>query len=65
MSNPVPDGMMRTRGGVRIAAHPVIGPGVVVTVQGIMACLTVDESHALRDLLHDAELRAARGDVIT
>jgi hypothetical protein len=56
---------MRTNGGVRIAAHPVIGPGVVVTVQGIMACLTVDESHALRDLLHDAELRAARGDVIT
>jgi hypothetical protein len=65
MSDPVPGGMMRTRGGVRIAAVPVGGPGLFLNVQGIATRLTVDESHALRDLLHDAELRAARGDVIT
>jgi hypothetical protein len=65
MSDPVPAGAMRTSGGVRIAAYPVIGPSVVISVQGITVGLTADESHALRDLLHDAELRAARGDVIT
>ena len=32
---------------------------------GIEIPLTIDESHELRDMLHDAELRAARGDVIT
>jgi hypothetical protein len=65
MSNPVPAGMMRTSGGVRIAARPAENGDVIVVIRGIAASLTVDESHALRDLLHDAELRAARGDVIT
>ena len=65
-ANPVPAGMMRTRGGVRIAARPDFeaAPGdVALVIFGIQASLTADESHALRDLLHDAELYAARGDV--
>ena len=65
MSNPVPAGTMRTSGGVRIAARPSIEDTVIVTICGIGFKLTTDESHAWRDLLHDAELRAARGDVIT
>ena len=68
MSDPVPAGMMRTRGGARIAARPlndVAGPGVAAVILGIEIKLALDESHALRDLLHDAELRAVRGDVIT
>jgi hypothetical protein len=65
MSSPVPAGMMRTSGGVRIAARPA-SPGTIAAVLiGIEIKLTVDESHQLRDILHDAELRAARGDVIT
>ena len=63
MSNPVPAGMMRTRGGVRIAARPTGDAAVAAVLMGIEIKLTVDESHQLRDLLHDAELRAARGDV--
>ena len=65
MSDPVPAGMMRTSGGVCIAARPGSGETVVVTFMHISMKMTVDESRALRDLLHDAELRAARGDVIT
>ena len=68
MADPVPAGMMRTRGGVRITARPindVTGPAVAAVMLGIEATLTLDESRALRDMLHDAELRAARGDVIT
>ena len=68
MSDPVPAGMMRTSGGVRIAARPMDDPGgyaVAAVILGIEIKLTADESHELRDLLHDAELRAARGDVIT
>jgi hypothetical protein len=68
MSDPVPAGMMRTSGGVRIAARPLTteaGPVVAAVILGLEIGLTIDESHALRDLLHDAELRAARGDVIT
>ena len=73
MSSPVPAGMMRTRGGVRIAARPLDiadqplsdrnVAAVAAVLMGIEIKLTVDESHALRDMLHDAELRAARGDV--
>ena len=63
MSNPVPAGMMRTRGGVRIAARPGGDATVAAVLMGIEINLTVDESHQLRDILHDAELRAARGDV--
>lgn len=65
MTSPPPDGMMRTLGGVRIAARSYAGPAVVITVQGMETAMTIDESCQLRDLLHDAELRAARGDVIT
>ena len=69
MSSPVPAGMMRTRGGVRIAARPlndIAGePAIAAVLIGIEIKLTLDESRAVRDLLHDAELRAARGDVTT
>jgi hypothetical protein len=65
MSDPVPAGMMRTNGGARITARPTIENTVIVSVTGIWMELTADESRAFRDLLHDAELRAARGDVIT
>jgi hypothetical protein len=64
MSDPVPAGMMRTRGGVRIAVRPRDDQSVAAVILGITIGLTPDESHQLRDLLHDAELRAARGDVI-
>jgi hypothetical protein len=65
MSDPVPAGMMRTRGGVRIAARPEPGQSVTAVILGIEIRLTLDESHEIRDILHDAELRAARGDVTT
>jgi hypothetical protein len=65
VSDPLPAGMMLTRGGARIAARPEPGPAVTAVILGIQITLTPDESHQLRDLLHDAELRAARGDVIT
>jgi hypothetical protein len=65
MSDPVPAGVMRTRGGVRITARPVDDQNVTAVIFGIEIQLTIDESHALRDMFHDAELRAARGDVIT
>jgi len=68
MSDPVPAGMMRTSGGARIAVRPPTtetGPAVAAVILGLEIGLTVDESHALRDLLQAAELRAARGDVIT
>ena len=67
MPEHTPDGMMRTRGGARIAVRPDFHdqPVVIIHTFGIAASLTLDESHALRDLLHDTELRAARGDVIT
>jgi hypothetical protein len=65
MSSPVPAGAMRTSGGVRIAARPADTQNVTAVILGFQIQLTLDESHELRDLLHDAELRAARGDVIT
>jgi hypothetical protein len=65
MSDVLPAGMMRTRGGVRITARPETGPAVAAVIMGIQITLTPGESHQLRDLLHDAEVRAARGDVIT
>jgi hypothetical protein len=65
MSDPVPAGMMRTRGSVRITARPVDDQNIAAVILGIEFTLTTDESHALRDMFHDAELRAARGDVIT
>jgi hypothetical protein len=66
MPDPVPAGAMRTRGGVRIAARPDFegsAGDIALVICGIQTRLTTDESHGLRDLLHDAELRAARGDV--
>jgi hypothetical protein len=65
MSDLAPGGMMRTRGGVRVAARPGGDATIAAVLMGIEIKLTVDESHTLRDMLHDAELRAARGDVIT
>jgi hypothetical protein len=69
MSDLLPAGMMRTRGGVRITARPGAGAdipgGVVMVMFGMFLDLTSDESHQLRDLLHDAEVRAAQGGVIT
>ena len=65
MSSPVPAGMMRTRGGVRIAARPASTGTIAAVLVGIEIELTIDDSHTLRDILHDAELRAARGDVTT
>ena len=65
MSDPVPAGMMRTRGGVRITARPVDDQNVAAVILGIEIQLTIDESHGVRDILQAAELRAARGDVIT
>lgn len=65
MSDPLPAGMMRTLGGVRIAARPAPGETVAAVILGFEVKMTIDESHALRDLLHDAELAAVRGDVIT
>ena len=65
MPDLVPDGMMRTRGGVRIAARPEPGQSVTAVILGIEIPLTIDESHEIRDILQAAELRAARGDVTT
>ena len=63
MTNPIPAGMMRTKRGVRIAARPASDRnGVVLVVFGVEIRMTGDESHHLRDLLQDAELRAERGD---
>ena len=65
MSSPLPAGMMRTRGGVRITARPRQDQNVAAVIMGIEIPLTIDESHELRDLLQAAELDAARGTVIT
>jgi hypothetical protein len=65
MPDPIPAGMMRTSGDARLAARPDSNDSVAAVILGIEIKLTIDESHAWRDLLHDAELRAARGDVIT
>jgi hypothetical protein len=65
MTELVPAGMMRTRGGVRITARPVDDQNVAAVILGIEIQLTIDESHGVRDILQAAELRAARGDVIT
>ena len=65
MSSPLPDGMMQTRGGVRIAARPRDDKNVLAVIMGIEIPLTLDESHGVRDILQAAELRAARGDVMT
>lgn len=65
VSDSLPAGMMRTRGGVRITARPGTGAdipgGVVIVMFGMFLDLTADESHQFRDLLHDAEVRAAPG----
>lgn len=63
MRDPVPAGMMRTRGGVRIAARPLTTGSIAAVLVGIEIELTIDESHGVRDILQAAELRAARGDV--
>jgi hypothetical protein len=57
--------MMRTSGGVRIAARPASDGNVAAVLVGIEIKLTPDESHQLRDILQAAEIDAARGNVIT
>ena len=56
----MPPEIMTTRKGRRIIARPA-AEGVVLTIFNIEVTLTPDESHQLRDILLDAELRHERG----